>query len=216
VYVNLLKDSVEFVATDANRLVKYGLSGIQSAQEATFILPKKALNLLKASLPNDDTAVKIEYNRSNAYFTFGDVSLICRLIDEKYPDYNAVIPKENPNKLLINRNEFALSVKRVSITSNKTTHQIRLKIAGSELTISSEDLDFENESQEKLTCEYSGEDMEIGFNSKYLGEMLSAIDSEQVKLEMSQPNRAGVLLPTSADEGEDILMLVMPMMLNSY
>jgi len=142
--------------------------------------------------------------------------LICRLIDEKYPDYKAVIPTENPNKLTLNRNDFLTAVKRVSITSNKTTHQIRLKIAGSELNISAEDIDFENESQEKLNCQYSGEDMEIGFNSKYLAEMIAAVDSNDLNLEMSQPNRAGVLLPAESDEGEDMLMLVMPMMLNSY
>jgi DNA polymerase-3 subunit beta len=216
VYVQLTPEGVTFVATDANRLVRFNLTNIKPGIEASFILPKKALNLLKSSLPSDETEVTVEYNRANAYFTFGEVSLICRLIDEKYPDYNAVIPKENPNVLTIDRNELLMSVKRVSITSNKTTHQIRLKIAGSELTISSEDLDFENESQEKLKCQYEGEDLEIGFNSKYLAEMLTAIDSPEVKLEMSQPNRAGVLSPHTQDEGEDVLMLVMPMMLNTY
>lgn len=216
VYVQLSNEEITFVATDANRLVRYTRRDVKPGVEASFILPKKALNLLKSSLPNDDTEVAIEFNRSNAFFTFGEVSLICRLIDEKYPDYNAVIPKENPNVLQIEKNEFSLGVKRVSITSNKTTHQIRLKLAGSELTISAEDIDFENEAQEKLKCQYTGEDLEIGFNSKYLSEMISAVDSSELKLEMSQPNRAGVLTPVSAEDGEDILMLVMPMMLNSY
>jgi DNA polymerase-3 subunit beta len=216
VYVQLTNDDITFVATDANRLVRYKRNDVKPGVEESFILPKKALNLLKSSLPNDDTEVAIEFNRSNAFFTFGDVSLICRLIDEKYPDYNAVIPKENPNVLQIDKNEFSVGVKRVSITSNKTTHQIRLKLAGSELTISAEDIDFENEAQEKLKCQYTGEDLEIGFNSKYLAEMIGAVDGSELKLEMSQPNRAGVLTPTTSDEGEDVLMLVMPMMLNSY
>ncbi len=216
VYVQLTNDHITFVATDANRLVKYKRNDVKPGVEESFILPKKALNLLKSSLPNDETEVTIEFNRSNAFFTFNDVSLICRLIDEKYPDYNAVIPKENPNQLQIAKSEFSVAVKRVSITSNKTTHQIRLKFAGSDLTISAEDIDFENEAQEKLTCQYTGEDLEIGFNSKYLAEMISAVDSEELKLEMSQPNRAGVLTPVTQDEGEDMLMLVMPMMLNSY
>lgn len=216
VYVQLTNDHITFVATDANRLVKYKRNDVKPGVEESFILPKKALNLLKSSLPNDDTEVTIEFNRSNAFFTFNDVSLICRLIDEKYPDYNAVIPKENPNQLQIAKSEFSVAVKRVSITSNKTTHQIRLKFAGSDLTISAEDIDFENEAQEKLTCQYNGEDLEIGFNSKYLAEMISAVDSDELKLEMSQPNRAGVLTPVTQDEGEDMLMLVMPMMLNSY
>lgn len=216
VYVQLTNDHITFVATDANRLVKYKRNDVKPGVEESFILPKKALNLLKSSLPNDDTEVTIEFNRSNAFFTFNDVSLICRLIDEKYPDYNAVIPKENPNQLQIAKSEFSVAVKRVSITSNKTTHQIRLKFAGSDLTISAEDIDFENEAQEKLTCQYNGEDLEIGFNSKYLAEMISAVDSDELKLEMSQPNRAGVLTPVTQDDGEDMLMLVMPMMLNSY
>jgi DNA polymerase-3 subunit beta len=216
VYIQLTNDDITFVATDANRLVRYNRVDVKPGVEESFILPKKALNLLKSSLPNDDTEVMVEFNRSNAFFTFGDVSLICRLIDEKYPDYNAVIPKENPNVLQIDKTEFSVGVKRVSITSNKTTHQIRLKLAGSELTISAEDIDFENEAQEKLKCQYTGEDLEIGFNSKYLSEMISAVDTSELKLEMSQPNRAGVLTPMNGDEGENILMLVMPMMLNSY
>ncbi len=216
VYVQLFNDSITFVATDANRLVRYARTDVNPGVEESFILPKKALNLLKSTLPSDDTEVTIEYNRQNAYFNFGEVSLICRLIDEKYPDYNAVIPQENPNRLVMDRVEFSMSVRRISITSNKTTHQIRLKLAGSELTISAEDIDFENEAQEKLKCQYDGEDLEIGFNSKYLNEMLVALDSPEVKLEMSQPNRAGVLSPLVADEHESILMLVMPMMLNSY
>jgi DNA polymerase-3 subunit beta len=216
VYVQLSQDHATFVATDANRLVRFVRNDVKPAMEETFILPKKALNLLKSSLPGDDTVVKINFNRSNAFFSFGDVSLICRLIDEKYPDYKAVIPTENPNRLTIDHNDFLMAVKRVSITSNKTTHQIRLKLAGSEMTISAEDIDFENEAQEKLACQYEGEDMEIGFNSKYLLEMLTAMDTNTVRLELSQPNRAGVLLPNEQEQGEDILMLIMPMMLNSY
>lgn len=216
VYVQLEEAGITFVATDANRLVRYNRTDVKPGVQESFILPKKALNLLKASLPTDDSEVKVEFNHSNAHFTTTDLSLICRLIDEKYPDYNAVIPTENPNKLLLNRNDFLNSVKRVSITSNKTTHQIRLKIAGSELTVSSEDIDFENEAQEKLACTFEGDDMEIGFNSKYLSEMIAATDSDELRLEMSQPNRAGVLLPGTAEEHEQILMLVMPMMLNTY
>jgi DNA polymerase-3 subunit beta len=216
VYVQLKNDNITFVATDANRLVRYIRTDVNPGTEDSFILPKKALNLLKSSLPADDTEVTVEFNRSNAHFSTPELSLVCRLIDEKYPDYNAVIPTENPNKLLMNRNDFLTSVRRVSITSNKTTHQIRLKIAGSELNVSAEDIDFENEAQEKLACTYAGEDMEIGFNSKYLGEMIAALDGQEIKLEMSQPNRAGVLMPNEADEGEDVLMLVMPMMLNNY
>ncbi len=216
VYLQLFKNNITFVATDANRLVRFTRNDVKPGTEEALILPKKALNLLKSSLPNDDTVVKVHFNRQNAFFQFGDVNLICRLIDEKYPDYRAVIPTENPNKLTLERADFLMAVKRVSITSNKTTHQIRLKIAGSELTISAEDIDFENESQEKMACTFDGEDMEIGFNSKYLLEMLNTMDAPQIVLELSQPNRAGVIVPANQDADEDILMLIMPMMLNNY
>lgn len=215
VYVQLFDKSVTFVATDANRLVRYTRTDVKPGVEESFIMPKKALNLLKGSLPSDLSEVNVSFNKSNAFFSFGDFSLICRLIDEKYPDYKAVIPTENPNVLSIDRDEFNVAVKRVSITANKTTYQIRLKLTGSDLTISSEDIDYENEAQEKLTCNYEGQDLEIGFNSKYLSEMLSSLDASNVRLEMSQPNRAGVLLPAETEEGEDVLMLVMPMMLNN-
>jgi len=160
--------------------------------------------------------VKIEFNQSNAFFSFNQMRLVCRLIDERYPDYENVIPVSNPNKLIINRAELLNSVRRISIYSNKTTHQVRLRLAGSELVVSAEDLDFSNEAKETLTCQYDGEDMEIGFNARFLLEMLSNIDSEEITLELSTPNRAGLLMPTQADENESILMLVMPVMLNNY
>jgi DNA polymerase-3 subunit beta len=142
--------------------------------------------------------------------------LVCRLIDERYPDYDAVIPTNNPNKLTIDRLSFLGSLSRVAIYANKTTHQVRLKIEGNELNISSEDIDFSNEAHEKLTCQYEGEDLEIGFNARFLIEMLKNLNCEEVSLEMSTPNRAGLLLPQGGDENEDVLMLVMPVMLNSY
>ena len=140
--------------------------------------------------------------------------LICRLIDGKYPNYEAVIPKENPNVLTIDRLQFLSSIKRVSIFANKTTHQIKLKLAGSELALSAEDIDFANEANERLTCNYAGDDMEIGFNSRFLMEMLNNIDTAEVRLEMSEPSKAGLLMPSESSENEDILMLVMPVMLN--
>ena len=157
----------------------------------------------------------MEYNESNAVFTFNDLVLICRLIDGKYPNYEAVIPKENPNVLTIDRQQFLSSIKRVSIFANKTTHQIKLKLAGSELALSAEDIDFSNEANERLTCNYDGDDMEIGFNSRFLMEMLNNLDTQEVRLEMSEPSRAGLLMPgTNDNPDEDILMLVMPVMLN--
>ena len=179
-------------------------------------MPKKPLNLLKSILAGSEQEVTIEYNDSNAKFIFDQTVLICRLIDGKYPNYEAVIPKENPNKLSIDRNLFLNSVRRVSIFSNKTTHQIRLKIAGAELNISAEDIDYSNKAEERLTCDYQGDDMQIGFNSRFLTEMLNNLTSQDVSLEMSLPNRAGILTPVDGlDQGELVTMLVMPVMLNS-
>ncbi|GAA3589761.1 DNA polymerase III subunit beta [Flavivirga amylovorans] len=216
VFFQFSTEGLTFVATDAHKLVKYTREDIKANQVAEFIMPKKPLNLLKGILAASEDDVTIEYNESNAKFTFENSELICRLIDGKYPNYEAVIPKENPNKLVIDRTQFLNSVRRVSIFSNKTTHQIRLKIAGAELNISAEDIDYSNKAEERLTCDYQGDDMQIGFNSRFLTEMLNNLGSDEVQLEMSMPNRAGILTPIDGlDEGEQVTMLVMPVMLNS-
>ena len=216
VFFQFSTENLTFVATDAHKLVKYTRLDLKANNTTEFIMPKKPLNLLKGILGSDNEDVSIEYNDSNAKFSFGNSILICRLIDGKYPNYEAVIPKENPNQLSIGRNQFLNSVRRVSIFSNKTTHQIRLKIAGAELNISAEDIDYSNKAEERLTCDYQGDDMQIGFNSRFLNEMLGNLESEEVKLEMSLPNRAGILTPVDGlDTGEEVTMLVMPVMLNS-
>jgi len=220
VLVELSSDCVTFVATDAHKLVKYQRTDAKSGSTASFIVPKKPLNLLKNIIPedSDDFKIKVEYNESNTFFSFKNINLICRLIDGKYPNYDAVIPKENPNKLNVDRAAFLNCIKRVSIFANKTTHQVKLKVSGSELHVSAEDLDFANEANERITCSYEGEDIEIGFNSRFLIEMLANLDTEDVQLEMSAPNKAGILSEAkdgSKDNGEDLLMLVMPVMLNS-
>ena len=214
VFCELSSDGCTFVATDAHKLVKYKRSDAVAQKTVSFILPKKPLTLLKNTLSNDGE-VSIEYNETNAFFKFNDIELVCRLIDGKYPNYEAVIPKENPNVLTIDRIEFYNSIRRVAIFASKSTHQIRLKIAGSELHISSEDLDFSNEAFERLSCQYTGENIEIGFNSRFLLEMISNLNAEQINLEMSAPNRAGIIIPQDGvSEHEDVLMLVMPVMLN--
>ena len=216
VFFQFSTQGLTFVATDAHKLVKYTREDIKANQQAEFIMPKKPLNLLKGILAGSEEEVTVEYNDSNAKFTFENSQLICRLIDGKYPNYEAVIPKENPNKLMIDRMQFLNSVRRVSIFSNKTTHQIRLKIAGAELNISAEDIDYSNKAEERLTCDYQGDDMQIGFNSRFLTEMLNNLNADEVRLEMSLPNRAGILTPIDGlDDGEFITMLVMPVMLNN-
>ena len=197
IFVQLSEDNLTFVSTDGHRLLRFRRTDIRGGDATSFIIPRKAFNLLKSTLPTDTTEVQVEVNASNAYFTFGNVRMVCRLIDERFPDYENVIPARNPNKLTIDRLDLLGSVRRISIYSNKTTHQVRLKITGSELQVSAEDLDFSNEATERLSCQYEGEDMEVGFNARFLVEMLNNIDSEEVTLELSTPNRAGLLMPSA-------------------
>ena len=179
-------------------------------------MPKKPLTLLKNLLSSINAPVTMQYTGTNAHFEIDNVTLICRLVDGKYPNYDAVIPKENPNTLNIDRVNFLNSIRRISIFSNKTTHQIRLKVAGNELQISAEDIDFSNKAHERLNCEYEGNDMEIGFNSRFIIEMLNHVNSDMITLELSAPNRAGIIIPTDGlDEGEGLLMLIMSVILNS-
>ncbi len=215
VFFQFNTSELTFVATDAHKLVKYTRTDIQAEKNAEFIMPKKPLQLLKGILQGVKESVIIEYNETNAEFSFGNIRMISRLVEGKYPNYEAVIPKENPNVMQIHRVDFLNSVRRVSIFSNKTTHQIRLKIAGANLQISAEDLDYSNKAEERLGCEYFGDDLQIGFNSRFLIEMLNNISCEEIKLSMSLPNRAGIITPMDeVDEGENITMLVMPVMLN--
>lgn len=215
VFFQFSQTDLTFVATDAHKLVRYKRTDMTSDNTAEFIMPKKPLNMLRSSLVSADD-VKVTYNNTNACFEYDNVVLNCRLIDGRYPNYEAVIPKENPHTLNIERTSFLSSIKRVAIFANKTTHQIRLKLAGNEVTISAEDLDFSNKAHERLACDYQGEDMEIGFNSRFIVEMLSNLESDVVRMELSAPNKAGLLIPgDSTEDGEDLLMLVMPVMLNS-
>ena len=215
VFFQLNKDNTTFVATDAHRLVRYRRNDIRSSKASSFIVPRKPLQLLKSALTGLSSKVKIEYNDANAFFSFDHFNLICRLIDGRYPNYEAVIPLDNPNRLGVSRESFLNSIRRVSIFSNKTTHQVKLKIVGSELSISAEDVDFSNEANERLSCDYSGQDMEIAFNARFLSDMLSNLDTDEVQMELSLPNRAGIIRPAGKDDNaEDILMLVMPVMIN--
>ena len=216
VFFKLSSTGCTFVSTDGHRLVKYIRTDIKGDEvDHDMILPRKSLNLLKSILPTDKSSdIKLDFNASNAYFSFENIKMVCRLIDERYPDYDNVIPSDNSNTVTITKSELLGSLKRISIYANKTTNQVRFKITGSEILISAEDLDFSNEANERISCEHDGDDIEIGFNAKFLIEMLSNIESEKVILKLSEPNRAGLLIPEDINENEDITMLVMPVMLN--
>ena len=216
VFMEMTNNGLNFVATDAHKLVRYRRLDIKTDTLASFIVPKKPINQLKSALAGKaDETVVVEFNKTNASFTMSGFKLVCRLIDGKYPNYEAVIPKANPNKLTIDRQLLLSAIRRVAIFSSKATHQIRFKIAGQELTLTAEDLDYYNEAKERLACNYSGDDMEIGFNSRFFQEMLGNLSQQEILLEMSAPNRAGLILPIdNQNADEDILMLLMPVMLN--
>jgi DNA polymerase-3 subunit beta len=216
VYIQLNENNATFVATDGHRLIRYRRDDAGTNTDLSVIIPRKALTLLKASLPTEPTPVKTEFSNSNAFFSFNNIRMICRLIDERFPDYENAIPNNNPNQLTIGRMDLLSSLRRISIYANRATNQVRLRIAKNDLLISAEDLDFSNEANEHLPCEYRGEDMEIGFNARFLIEMLNNISSKMISIELSAPNRAGLITPQDKEDNEDILMLVMPVMLNNY
>jgi DNA polymerase III subunit beta len=214
VYFQVDNDKLICVATDAHKLVKYSTRHLAGEVSTSFIVPKKALNLLKNALPAND-AVAISFNKANAFFAFGNMSLVCRLIDARYPDYNAVIPVDNPNHMTSNRADFQNSLKRIAIYANKTTNQVVLDISDKSLTVSAQDLDFSNEATEQLACTYEGGTMKIAFNARFLAEMLGVLGSDEVRMEFSTASRAGILTPVEESNNDrDILMLVMPVMLN--
>jgi DNA polymerase-3 subunit beta len=210
-------NSITFVATDAHKLVRYTFDKhVESNVSTSFILPKKALNLLKNALPGGDEKVRMSFNKSNAFFEYESIKLVCRMVDARYPDYNAVIPTDNPNKMSITRSDFQNSLKRIAIYANKTTNQVVLNITDSSLTVEAQDLDFSNAATEQLPCSFEGaSELTIGFNAKFMAEMLGVLETDQISLEMSTPSRAGIILPQEQVDGENLLMLVMPVMLGN-
>ena len=215
IFVELSPDDIKFVASDAHKLLRYKRFDAKADKNANFILPKKPASLLKSLLPKEDFDVKLEFDDKNAFFTLSNYKLICRLVEGNYPSYNSVIPTSNPNHLVIDRVEFYNTVRRVSVFSNQASNLVRLKLTENQLVVSAQDIDFSISAVERLSCQYEGEDMEIGFKSTFLQEILSNLPATEVKMELSDPTRAGLLLPNENEhEEEEILMLLMPMMIN--
>ncbi len=215
VYFELNEDAVQFVATDAHRLVRYRRTDVSCPKADNFIVPKKPLNLLRNVLPDNDDEITISYNSNHLFVAHNTTHLICRLIDARFPDYKVVIPANNPYQLIVNKNDFQGALRRINVFSNKSTNQVALSISGSELQLTAQDVDFSFEGNERMNCNYNGEDLQIAFNAKFLIEMLNAADNSEVKVELSTPTKAGIVKPIEQEEGEDLLMLVMPLMLNS-
>jgi DNA polymerase-3 subunit beta len=215
VFFEMDKKGLQFVATDAHRLVRYKRTDVSCPKTDSLIVPKKPLTLLKAAMPVNDDELTISYNSNHLFVTHGTTQLSCRLIDARFPDYKVVIPTDNPYKLTVNRTDFQGALRRVGIFSNKSTNQVVLSISGSQLQLTAQDIDFSFEGNERMKCQYNGEDLQIAFNAKFLIEMLNATDTDDVTVELSTSTKAGIIRPGDQDENEELLMLVMPLMLNT-
>ncbi len=214
VFFDIGSDESKFVATDGHRLVKFVNRNLTSDQPLSFIAPDKALNLVSKALDAADCELTV--SDDHVQFKSGNTIVISRLINEQYPNYESVIPRDNDKELLIDKTQMLSTVKRVSVFSSTTTRQIRLQLGNDKLTIRAEDLDMSSEAKEVISCDYNEGEMEIGFNAKYLSDVLSNVDGDEAKFEFSSPNRAGIVKPVNEEDGEEMLMLVMPVMLNSY
>jgi DNA polymerase-3 subunit beta len=213
--IELSPEHMTFVASDAHKLVRYRRTDVKADEAASFILPQKPAGLLKNILAKDSSAVTLQFDQKNAMVEFNGYKLICRLVEGNYPNYEAVIPKDNPNKLTIDRLDFYNSLRRVSVFSNQASNLIKLSLTGNQLTVSAQDIDFSISAHERVKCQFEGDDMEIGFKSLFLIEILANLSSADVVMNLSDPTRAGVMVPLEKDsENEDVLMLLMPMMIN--
>ena len=212
VYFEMAPESITFVSTDAHRLVQFRRKDISCPTQEGFVVPKKPIQQLRSTLPADETSLELSFNSSHLFITSSHLSMSCRLIDARFPDYKAVIPTDNPYKLTINRADFISALRRVSIFANKTTNQVLLDINGNSLQVSAQDIDFSYEGKETLSCQYSGEDMKIAFNAKLMIEMVNNIEGEELQIDLSTPTRAGIFRPTEIGDNEEVLMLLMPLM----
>jgi DNA polymerase-3 subunit beta len=216
IFVETSTDKITFVASDAHKLVRYQRTDAHSDDNASFILPKKPASLLKNILPKEEGPVTVEFDDKNAFFILSNYKVVCRLVEGNYPNYNSVIPKNNPRKITIDRVEFFNTLKRVSVFSNQASNLVKLQLKGNQVMVSAQDIDFSISAYERIKCQYEGDEIEIGFKSVFLLEILSNIGSQDVMIELADPTRAGLFLPVISDnESEDLLMLLMPMMINA-
>jgi DNA polymerase-3 subunit beta len=216
IFVEASTDKITFVASDAHKLVRYARTDAHADDNASFILPKKPASLLKNILPKEEGQVMVDFDDKNAFFTLSNYKVVCRLVEGNYPNYNSVIPKNNPRKITIDRVEFFNTLKRVSVFSNQASNLVKLQLKGNQVMVSAQDIDFSISAYERIKCQYEGDEIEIGFKSVFLLEILSNIGSQDVMIELADPTRAGLFLPVISDnESEDLLMLLMPMMINA-
>lgn len=214
IYFDLTPDCLAFVASDGHKLVRYRNYNIKSDVPASLILPKKPANLLKNSLAKEHGDVVIKFNSQRAEVRFSEGMLICRLIEGVFPNYNAAIPKDNPNELTIDRKVLQSAIRRVLPFASMSSQLVRFRLDAGSLEVSSEDIDFATSAKETLVCDYNGQPMQIGFRGDFLMEILNSLDTEEIKVQLGDPSRAGIVLPTDQAENENLLMLIMPLLLN--
>ncbi|EGK02272.1 MULTISPECIES: DNA polymerase III subunit beta [Dysgonomonas] len=214
VFFDITPEDLTFVASDGHKLVRCKTLSAKGAERASFILPKKPANLLKAILPKEAETVEIKFDENNAYIKMSSYTMTCRFIEGRYPNYNSVIPQNNTNKVILDRQTFLNALKRVSVFSNQASNLIKLQLTDRNIVVTAQDIDFSTAAEETIACEYTGSPMNIGFKSSFLIEILNNIPSTDISLELSDPSRAGLIIPTENEENEDLLMLLMPMMLN--
>lgn len=214
IYFDITTESLTMVASDGHKLVRSKTMSAHGNERAAFILPKKPAVLIKNLLPKEEGLVSIEFDERNAVFTLDNYRMVCRLIEGRYPNYNSVIPANNPNKITIDRLQLLGALRRVSIFSSQASSLVKLCMSADNMVINAQDIDFSTSAKETLTCQYAGTPMEIGFKSSFLIDILNNIPSDDVLIELADPSRAGVITPVEQEEDEDLLMLLMPMMLN--
>ncbi|WP_304582151.1 DNA polymerase III subunit beta [uncultured Alistipes sp.] len=215
IFISLTPGTLTFVGTDAHKLVKYE-SEMENEVNSSFILPKKPANLLKSVLLKEDDAIEVAFDSKNAQFKLKSHTLVCRLIEGNYPNYNAVIPENNPNKVLVDRIELLNGIKRVAVCSNPTTNLIRMDIEANKIALTAQDIDFSVSANETISCSYDGQMISIGFKSTFLVEILSNMETPTVQVELADSTRAGVFKPVYDEkQSSAALMLLMPMMINA-
>ena len=214
IYFDFHTDDLTFVASDGHKLVRLRNLSVQSEERASFILPKKPATLLKNLLAKEEGVVRLQFDDNNAYVHCANFEMVCRLIEGRYPNYNSVIPKENPFQVTIDRLSLLNALKRVSVFSNQSSSLIKLHLKDNLLTVSAQDIDFSTSAEERIPCAYEGDELSIGFKATYLIDILGNISSADVILQLADPSRAGLIFPSENEENEDFLMLLMPMMLN--
>lgn len=219
IYFDIYRDGLTLVATDAHKLVRYktsytSCSLTEEEEKMSFILPKKPATMLKNILPKESGEVDLKFDNKNAYFKLSGYTMICRQVEGRYPNYNGVIPQSNLYKVIVDRQSFLNALKRVSVFSNQASNLIKLQINDNMIHISAQDIDFSISAEEKLSCQYTDEMIKIGFKSAFLIEILNNLSAQEIVLEMTDPSRAGIILPFGEESNEKILMLLMPMLLN--